>query len=62
MNDDKKYQVTKEDVILLREKTGHGMLDCKMALMKCKGELELSIEYLNNHPVNRNRTFVSYEK
>jgi len=30
----------------LREKTGVGIMDCKMALNECDGDLEKSIEYL----------------
>ncbi|HJX34240.1 MAG TPA: translation elongation factor Ts [Desulfatiglandales bacterium] len=30
----------------LREKTGVGIMDCKMALKECKGDIEQSIDYL----------------
>ncbi len=30
----------------LREKTGVGIMDCKMALKECKGDIEKSIDYL----------------
>ncbi len=38
--------VTSEQVKLLREKTGAGMMDCKKALEESNGDFEKAIEYL----------------
>ena len=38
--------ITSEQVKLLREKTGAGMLNCKKALMETKGDFEKAIEFL----------------
>ena len=37
---------TAKDVMLLREKTGVGMMDCKKALTETNGNMEKAIEYL----------------
>jgi elongation factor Ts len=38
--------ITSEQVKLLREKTGAGMLNCKNALIETKGDFEKAIEFL----------------
>jgi elongation factor Ts len=38
--------VTSENVKLLREKTGAGMMDCKKALSECSGDFEKAVDYL----------------
>ena len=38
--------ITAEQVKLLREKTGAGMLNCKKALVETKGDFDKAIEYL----------------
>ncbi|NLJ34530.1 MAG: translation elongation factor Ts [Firmicutes bacterium] len=38
--------VTAAQVKELRVKTGAGMMDCKKALVECKGDLEKAVEYL----------------
>jgi elongation factor Ts len=38
--------ITSEQVKLLRDKTGAGMMDCKKALTESAGDLEKAIEYL----------------
>jgi len=38
--------ITSEQVKLLREKTGAGMLNCKKALVETKGDFDKAIEYL----------------
>jgi elongation factor Ts len=38
--------ITSEQVKLLREKTGAGMLNCKKALMETNGDFEKAIEFL----------------
>jgi elongation factor Ts len=38
--------ITSEQVKLLREKTGAGMLNCKKALMETKGDFDKAIEFL----------------
>ena len=38
--------ISSEQVKLLREKTGAGMLNCKKALMETKGDFEKAIEFL----------------
>ena len=38
--------VKAEDVRLLREKTGAGMMKCKKALSECRGDMEKAVDYL----------------
>jgi elongation factor Ts len=38
--------VSATEVKKLRDKTGAGMMDCKMALVEAKGDIEKAIEYL----------------
>lgn len=40
-----------KDLILeLREKTGHGIMDCKRALIACNNDLNKAIKYLKHYP------------
>jgi elongation factor Ts len=39
-------ELSAEDVRQLREKTGAGMMDCKKALVECKGDAQKAIDYL----------------
>ena len=39
-------EITSDQVRLLREKTGAGMMDCKKALAESNGNLDKAIEYL----------------
>ena len=45
-------EYTSEDIRQLREKTGAGMMDCKKALDKSKGDIELAIEWLRKKGIN----------
>ena len=38
--------ITSEQVKLLREKTGAGMLNCKNALVETNGDFEKAVEFL----------------
>ena len=38
--------VKAEDVRLLRERTGAGMMNCKKALSECSGNMEKAVDYL----------------
>ena len=38
--------VKAEDVRLLRERTGAGMMNCKKALSECSGDMEKAVDYL----------------
>jgi len=38
--------ITANDVKVLRERTGAGMMDCKKALVACEGDMEASIDWL----------------
>ncbi len=38
--------ITTEMVKNLREKTGVGIMDCKVALKECKGDLDAAVDYL----------------
>jgi len=40
--------ITAEQVSELRKKTGHGMMDCKQALIEAEGDVERAIELLRN--------------
>ena len=42
-------QITASMVKELREKTGLGMMDCKKALEKSSGNIDLAIENLRKH-------------
>ncbi len=35
-----------EDIKILREKTGAGLMDCKKALIECKDDMEQAIVFL----------------
>ncbi len=39
-------EITASAVKELREKTGVGMMDCKMALKESNGDIEKAVEYL----------------
>src|ERR1041385_8905437 len=39
-------EISSEQVKLLREKTGAGMMDCKKALAESSGDMEKAIDYL----------------
>jgi elongation factor Ts len=39
-------EITSSQVKELREKTGVGMMDCKVALKECNGDMEQAIDYL----------------
>jgi elongation factor Ts len=39
-------EITAENVRILREKTGAGMMDCKKALAETNGDMEKAIDYL----------------
>lgn len=41
-----KMAITAQDVKVLREKTGAGMMDCKKALTECDGDIEKASEWL----------------
>ena len=38
--------ITANDVKVLRERTGAGMMDCKKALVECDGDMEASVDWL----------------
>lgn len=38
--------ITAQDVKILREKTGAGMMDCKKALTECDGDMEKAVDWL----------------
>ena len=38
--------ITSEQIKLLREKTGAGMLNCKNALLETKGDFEKAVNFL----------------
>ena len=37
---------TAQDIKVLRERTGAGMMDCKNALVECDGDMEKAVDYL----------------
>jgi len=39
-------EITSENVKILRDKTGAGMMDCKKALVETNGDMEKAIDYL----------------
>jgi elongation factor Ts len=39
-------EITANDVKVLRERTGAGMMDCKKALVECEGNIENAIDFL----------------
>ncbi|MBN1298664.1 MAG: translation elongation factor Ts [Actinobacteria bacterium] len=46
-------EITAELVKKLREKTGVGMMDCKKALLECKGDFEKAGEYLREKGLDK---------
>lgn len=45
--------ITAQDVKLLREKTGAGMMDCKKALTECDGDMEKAIDWLREKGISK---------
>ena len=44
-----------ENIKLLREKTGAGMMDCKTALAEMNGDLEKAEEWLRKKGINTDK-------
>lgn len=42
-------KISAEDVKLLREKTGAGLMECKKALVASDGDFNKAIQYLKDH-------------
>ena len=46
-------EISAEMVKKLREKTGVGMMDCKTALVECKGDFDRASEYLREKGLDK---------
>lgn len=59
-NLEKKYKVSRETLKYIRNETGAGMADIKVAYEKCDGNISKTIDYILKHPHINNSVNVKF--